>query len=303
MNELTNQQPKFSVALQSDAYKKLINNTLGDKQRALNFIANISTAVSQNPALQECTNASIISAGLMAETLGLSMSPTLGQSYLVPFNNTKQNCKQAQFQLGYKGYIQLAMRSGQYKKLNVVVIKEGELVSYDPLTEDLIVNIDYDDIDRDKKPTVGYYAMFEYLNGFKKSIYWSKNRMVAHAKKYSTAYKRDLEKGWKTSFWSTDFDSMALKTMLRQLISKWGVMSIELQKAYVSDMGVLNEKEEVEYVDNIKDTAVEVKEEVEADANTGEVLEIEKPKAKAKKAVKEEVKEETQTDTFVDDPY
>lgn len=303
MNELTNQQPKFSVALQSDAYKKLINNTLGDKQRALNFIANISTAVSQNPALQECTNASIISAGLMAETLGLSMSPTLGQSYLVPFNNTKQNCKQAQFQLGYKGYIQLAMRSGQYKKLNVVVIKEGELVSYDPLTEDLIVNIDYDDIDRDQKPTVGYYAMFEYLNGFKKSIYWSKNRMVAHAKKYSTAYKRDLEKGWKMSFWSTDFDSMALKTMLRQLISKWGVMSIELQKAYVSDMGVLNEKEEVEYVDNIKDTAVEVKEEVEADANTGEILEIEKPKAKAKKVVKEEEKEETQTDTFVDDPY
>lgn len=296
MNELTTNQPKFSVALQSDAYKKLINNTLGDKQRALNFIANISTAVSQNPALQECTNASIISAGLMAETLGLSMSPTLGQSYLVPFNNTKQNCKQAQFQLGYKGYIQLAMRSGQYKKLNVVVIKEGEFVSYDPLTEDLIVNIDYDDIDRDQKPTVGYYAMFEYLNGFKKSIYWSKNRMLAHAKKYSTAYKRDLEKGWKMSFWSTDFDSMALKTMLRQLISKWGVMSIELQKAYVSDMGVLNEKEEVEYVDNIK-------EEVEADANTGEVLEIEKPKAKAKKVVKEEVKEETQTDTFADDPY
>ena len=102
------------------------------------------------------------------------------------------------------------------------------------------------------------------------------------------------------SFWSTHFDSMALKTMLRQLISKWGVMSIELQKAYVSDMGVLNEKEEVEYVDNIKE---EVKEEVEADANTGEVLEIEKPKAKAKKVVKEEVKEETQTDTFVDDPY
>lgn len=292
------QQPKFSVAIQSDGYKKLINDTLGDKKRALNFVANISTAVSQNPTLQECTPASIVSAGLMAETLGLSMSTTLGHVYLVPFNNKKLNCKQAQFQLGYKGYLQLAMRSGQYKKINVLVIKEGELISYDPLTEDLEVNIDFTDEKREEKATIGYYAMFEYLNGFKKSIYWSKARMVAHAKKYSQAYAKDLEKGWSMSFWTTNFDEMAIKTMLRQLISKWGVMSIEMQAAYKSDMAILEKGKEPEYVDSTTyNTETKITEEIETDANTGEVLEIKEEKAPV---VKEEVKAAT---TEEDNPY
>ena len=239
----------FSVMIQSDAYKNLINNTLGDPKRAAGFVTAITSAVATNPALQECDAGTILSAGLLGETLQLSPSPQLGQYYLVPFNDRNRGCKVAQFQLGYKGYIQLAIRSGQYKKLNAMAIKEGELINYDPLNEEIEVQLIEDEGKRANTPTVGYYAMFEYLNGFRKVIYWSKEKMEAHANQYSQGYR--ARKGY--TFWEKDFDSMAIKTMLRQLISKWGIMSIEFQKAYEADMGVLRENQEPEYVDNIEE--------------------------------------------------
>lgn len=239
-------QPKFSVAIQSDGYKNLINNTLGDPKRAAGFVTAITSAVATNPSLQECDPATILSAGLLGETLQLSPSPQLGQYYLVPFNDRKLGRKVAQFQLGYKGYIQLAIRSGQYKKLNVLPIKEGELIRYDPLNEEIEVKLIEDDTEREQAKTIGYYAMFEYLNGFRKVLYWSREKMEAHALEYSQGYR--AKKGY--TFWEKDFDAMACKTMLRQLISKWGIMSIEFQKAYEADMGVLRPGDNVEYVDN-----------------------------------------------------
>lgn len=237
---------KFSVAIQSDGYKNLINNTLGDPKRAAGFITAISSAVATNPALQECDAGTILSAGLLGESLELSPSPQLGQYYLVPFNDKKNGRKVAQFQLGYKGYVQLAIRSGQYKKLNALAIKEGELIKYDPLNEELEVQLIEDETVRANAKTIGYYAMFEYLNGFRKTLYWSKEKMENHANTYSQGYR--ARKGY--TYWEKDFDSMAIKTMLRQLISKWGVMSIEFQKAFEADMGVIDEKGTVEYVDN-----------------------------------------------------
>lgn len=237
----------FSVAIQSDAYKNLINNTLKDPDRCAGFITAITSAVAVNPNLQDCEPSTILSAGLLGETLKLSPSPQLGQYYMVPFRDRTHGRIVAQFQLGYKGYIQLAIRSGQYKKLNAMAIKDGELIKYDPLNEELEVRLIEDEIVRESTPTIGYYAMFEYLNGFKKAIYWSKEKMEAHANKYSQGYR--ARKGF--TFWEKDFDSMAIKTMLRQLISKWGVMSIEFQKAYEADMGVIHEDTSVEYVDNV----------------------------------------------------
>ena len=127
-NSLATNKPRFSVAIQSDTYKNLINKTLGDKNRATRFIASISSAVATNASLQECDAGTILSGALLGESLNLSPSPQLGQYYLVPFNDSKKGCKVAQFQLGYKGYIQLAIRSGQYKKLNVLAVKKGELI-------------------------------------------------------------------------------------------------------------------------------------------------------------------------------
>lgn len=261
------QSMKLSVYLQNDAVKKQINQVVGGKN-GTRFISSIVSAVQSTPALQECTSPSIVNAALLGEALNLSPSPQLGQFYMVPFDNKKKGCKEAQFQLGYKGYIQLAIRSGYYKKLNVLAIKEGELVRYDPLDEEVEVNLIEDDILREEAPTMGYFAMFEYENGFRKTLYWSKKKMLAHAEKYSFAFYKNggarslelLEQGkipekdmWKySSFWFKDFDGMALKTMLRQLISKWGIMSIDLQNAIDKDMAVIHEDGKTEYVDAVK---------------------------------------------------
>mgnify|MGYP000370643938 FL=1 len=261
------QSMKLSVYLQNDAVKKQINQVVGGKN-GTRFISSIVSAVQNTPALQECTSPSIVNAALLGEALNLSPSPQLGQFYMVPFDNKKKSCKEAQFQLGYKGYIQLAIRSGYYKKLNVLAIKEGELVRYDPLDEEVEVNLIDDDILREEAPTMGYFAMFEYENGFRKTLYWSKKKMLAHAEKYSFAFYKNggarslelLEQGkipekdmWKySSFWFKDFDGMALKTMLRQLISKWGIMSIDLQNAIDKDMAVIHEDGKTDYVDAAK---------------------------------------------------
>lgn len=260
-NQIQAQRPKFSAMISTPGYQKMINNTLQDPKRAQRFVAAITSAVATNPALQECDPPTILSGALLGESLGLSPSPQLGQYYLVPFNNTKKGCKDAQFQLGYKGYIQLALRSGYYKHLNVIAVKAGELVHFDPLTEEVEINLNPDELARENSATVGYLAMFEYLNGFRKTIYWSKDKMLAHADKYSPAFSKDgqtIKKGNSTykkvsfadfeagnypkqdewlysSFWYKNFDAMAFKTMLRQLISKWGIMSIDLQTAFEQD--------------------------------------------------------------------
>lgn len=245
-NSLTkgNQRLGITAYLTNDAVKNQINNVIGGRN-GTRFISSVVSNVNNNPALQECTNQSILSGALLGESLNLSPSPQLGQYYLVPFND-KERGKVAQFQLGYKGYIQLAIRSGQYKKLNVLAIKEGELVRFDPLNEEIEVKLIEDEEAREEAKTVGYYAMFEYTNGFRKAIYWSKKKMEAHATKYSRGYA--AHKGY--TFWEKDFDGMAYKTMLRQLISKWGIMSIEMQTAMDGDMAVINEDGTRTYVDN-----------------------------------------------------
>lgn len=236
MNEnLTTAQPRkmtFSMAINSTGYQKLINNTIKDPAKRERFISAITSAVAINPLLQDCDPSTILSGALLGESLGLSPSPQLGQYYLVPFNNTKKGCKDAQFQLGYKGYVQLALRSGYYKSLTVFAVKAGELKKWNPVTEELEIELIEDDEVREKTQSIGYAARFEYLNGFSKTLYWSRQKMEAHALRYSKGYA--AKKGY--TFWERDFDAMAYKTMLRQLISRWGIMSIELQTAFEQDV-------------------------------------------------------------------
>lgn len=244
-NSIVPKKPTISAYLTEGAIKNRINQMIGAKE-GQRFIASVVSAVTTNPALADCDQQSILNAAFLGESLKLSPSPQLGQYYMVPFNDNKNGRKVAQFQLGYKGYIQLAIRSGQYKKLNVLSIKEGELINYDPLNEEIEVNLMDDEVARESAPTIGYYAMFEYTNGFRKTMYWSKAKMEAHAMNYSQGYK--AKKGY--TFWEKDFDGMAYKTMLRQLISKWGIMSIDMQDAFTKDMGVIQQDGAVEYVDN-----------------------------------------------------
>ena len=273
-NAVVAQKQKFSVAITTDAYKRLISNTLQDPARAQRFVASITSAVAVNPALQECTPPTIIAGALLGESLNLSPSPQLGQYYLVPFECRLKDRegkvlwqknpdgsiakdkngwqiavteKRAQFVLGYKGYIQLAIRSGQYSDIDVMDIREGEYLGKDPQTGKPRFHFIEDDEEREKLAVIGYMAYFEYLNGFRKVLYWSKEKMLAHADKYSPAFSaeayRRIQAGqiadqdmWKySSFWYKNFDDMAKKTLLRQLISRWGIMSIEMQKGYVGD--------------------------------------------------------------------
>lgn len=261
-NEIQRTQPKFSVVIQSDMYKKLINNTLGDPERSKRFIASISSAVATNPNLQQCEAGTILSGALLGESLNLSPSPQLGHYYLVPYKNNKTGTTEAQFQLGWHGYYQLAIRSGQYKDLDVIEIKDGEYLGRDKLTGKQRFEFIEDESERINKPTIGYLGYFELLNGYRKQIYMSKEEMEKHADTYSKAFNladyNKLKAGqipekemWKySSYWYKDFDGMAFKTILRRLISKYGVMSIEMQEAYTKDMAVMRENGDYDYVDS-----------------------------------------------------
>lgn len=285
-NQQLAQKPKFSVMITTQSYQNLINNTLRDPDRARSFTASITSAVAVNPALQECDAGTILAGALLGESLKLSPSPQLGQYYLVPFKNKRQQTVTAQFVLGYKGYIQLALRGGQYKDLDVMVIKQGEYSGKDPETGKARFKFIEDDDVRDALPTVGYMAFFEYLNGFRKVIYWSKEKMMTHADTYSPSFSRkgyeDLLAGkvpqsemWRySSFWYKNFDDMAKKTMLRQLISRWGVMSVDMQTALEHDDTITHDNDGqliAERIASAKDVRLE--------AVTQPVPQIEQPQA------------------------
>lgn len=262
---------KMGIAgyLAQEAVKQNVTNVVGQKDSQA-FISSIVSAVQTNPQLAECTNASLLSAALLGHSLNLPPSPQLGKMYFVPYKNSKTNVTEAQFMLSYKGYLELAMRSGQYRKIHVTDIREGELKSYDPIEDEYIFEPITDIAKRNETPVIGYYGYFILNNGFKKALYWSKEKLEAHAKRYSAAYR----KGWDSSLWKTDFDSMAQKTIIRQLISKHGIMSVEMQKGYEGDYGVIREDGTPEYLDSIPDEpekAVDVMADTVVDTTAEEV--------------------------------
>lgn len=261
----------FNNLINSDLMRTKINQMVGatDSQE---FITSITSAVNTNPALAECDPQTIISAALLGQSLHLKPSPQLGYFYMVPFNNRKKGTKEAQFQLGYKGLLQLAIRTSEYIDIDAIEIKEGEYKGRDKFTGRPKFEFVEDDDIRENLPVVGYMAYFEMKNGYIKRLYWSKTKMENHADTYSMAFDlekyHDLQEGkipqseqWKySSFWYKNFDEMAKKTMLRQLLSKHGLLSTEMQKAVESDQAVITNDLQPEYVDNenvIDNAAVE----------------------------------------------
>jgi recombination protein RecT len=229
-------------------------------KKAPAFISSIMNA-SNTPALKDAEPSSIISSAVVAATLDLPIDQNLGFAYLVPYN-TKENgnfIKKAQFQMGYKGYIQLAMRTGQYKTINAIEIYQGEIEKVNRLTGELEFNEDESLIDREI--VVGYIAYFKLLNGFEKTIYMSKEEMERHAKKYSQSYSSSKKWVADNSLWATDFDGMAIKTVMKRLLSKYGILSIEMQSAITNDQAVVNNQGNPQYVDN------QVNEEITQNAN------------------------------------
>lgn len=219
--------------LKTDKVKKSIVDVTGKNPAA--FISPILVAFSGNEQLQKCEPSSIFSAAVFAAGVNLSVDPSQGQAYLVPFKN------KATLQIGWRGYVQLALRTGQYKKLHAGVIRKGEIRSIDPLTGEFVIG------EKISEEIVGYVAHLELVNGFSKTIYMSKAEMETHAQTYSQSYAADKKKTW--SMWAKNFHQMAIKTILKKLLKNWGILSSEMQTAIQADQSVIDQ-DSFTYVDN-----------------------------------------------------
>ncbi|MDU1115305.1 MAG: recombinase RecT [Clostridium butyricum] len=212
--------------------KKRFEDILGKK--APGFISSVIN-VAKSPSLADAEPNSIMASAVVAATLDLPIDPNLGFAYIVPYNDKKQG-KIAQFQMGYKGFIQLAMRSGQYKTINAAPVFENDLKKINRLTGE----IEFNDNPEPSTKIVGYVGYFRLINGFEKALYMTREELEIHGKKYSQSYKSNKDWVVKQSLWTTDFDSMATKTVLKLLLSKYGPMSIEMQTAIKSDQASFN---------------------------------------------------------------
>lgn len=265
-NELAVKEEKgIASYLASPAVRESITNVLG-KDHVDSFVSDVVACVQNNETLAKCTNKSIFSAALLSKSIDLPLTPQLGYAYLVPFDNKHQEngktvyLKEATFQMGWKGYVQLALRSNNYRKLIATDVRKGEISGYNPFDDKYdITPIDFEKrTARDEKgnyliPVIGYYAKMELVNGFTKEMYMSHEDMLAYAQKYSKAYRSDLNKHTTYSFWTTKFEDMAKKTMLRQILGKWGLLTAELKTAYTHDMALIDEDGSIDYVDNKPD--------------------------------------------------
>lgn len=239
---MSNTQLTTKQFFQREDVKSKFTELLGT--RTNQFMTSLLSIVNNNSYLRNASPDSIYTSAMMAAALDLPINPNLGFAYIIPYGN------QAQFQIGYKGLIQLALRSGQFKTISVTPVCEGQLIENNPLTG---FKFDFNVKQSDK--VIGYAAYFSLINGYEKTMYMSVSEVEAHGKKYSKTFNNGV--------WKNDFNAMAQKTVLKLLLSKYAPLSIEMQKAVVADQAVIKnvEEMEVEYVDNGIDNS-EVKEQV-----------------------------------------
>ncbi len=259
-NQIGERQKKvpFSVAINTPSYQALIQSAIKDVNRRNQFMTSIISAASANPQIMGCTPDSVLSVALLGESLGLSPSPQLGHFYFVPFNQKEKKdkngnivrpaCTVAQFVIGYKGYKQLAQKSGTCTLLNASIVKEGEIIDYDPFKGMYTLRAIKDPKERANAPIAGYYAVYKNTYGYEKEVLMTKEEMLTYADRYSPAFSaasyEKLQRGeipekdlWRySSFWYKDFDGMALKTMIRRLFNSGDViLSLDMQTAYMAD--------------------------------------------------------------------
>jgi len=247
MQEKTNKEAKVSInvmmssLLDREGMRKRFDELLGE--RAPQFISSVVSLVNADVNLQKAFNEApmtVIQAALKAATYDLPIDPNLGYAYIMPFNNSvkkpDETCEkrmEAQFILGYKGMHQMALRTGAYKTINVLDVREGELKSFDRLTEEIALDFIEDDEVRESKPIIGYVGYYRLVNGTEKTLYMTKKQVAAHEKKFRKG--QYMGKGWRENF-----DAMALKTVYRQLIGKWGLMSIDYRTATKDTTALVN---------------------------------------------------------------
>lgn len=268
-----------------------LQQVLGAKKQE--FVNNVTALVANDTALQECEPLSIMYSAIKATALDLPLDKNLGFAYVIPYDNKKKGVKEAQFQIGFKGFVQLAIRSGQFKNINVTDVRKGEIVDTDLLTGEVKLQVLPN---RETLPVIGYIAYFRLINGFEKILYMSVDEITLHAMKFSQTYKSNNKYVKENSNWTTNFDVMAKKTVLKLLLSRYAPLSVEMRSAITADQAVISEKGE-EYVDNqIEETQTE---EIAQKAIEQETLDIVKQAMQAQEVQAEEVKVSTE-DLFED---
>ena len=243
-NELTHKH-----FFNSPAVKQKFSEVLdGNGQQ---FVASLLSIITNNKLLAKATNESIMTAAMKAATLKLPIEPSLGMAYVVPYNRSEKHgdtwikINEAQFQMGYRGFIQLAQRSGQIRNINCDIVYKEEFLRYDKVYGTL--HLKEEQVDSGE--VEGYFASLELINGFRKMIFWKKEKVIAHAQKYSKTYDKQIGDFKSGTPWKTEFDAMAQKTLIKELLSKYAPLSTELQEAIIAD----NEDSNVNEVKRAKD--------------------------------------------------
>lgn len=266
----------FNQTITNTKTQDYLASVLGEKKGQ--FVSNLTSLVANDKNLQECEPITTMYAAMIATSLDLPLNRNLGFAYVIPYKNNKEGKTEAQFQIGYKGLLQLAIRSGQFSTINVTDIREGEIETFDLLTGEIKFTAKPN---REQLPIIGYASFFRLNNGFAKTLYMTKSEVEAHGLRYSQTFSSKNDYVRKSSKWTTDFDAMARKTVLKLLLSRYAPLSVEMQKAVTSDQAVFrNDTDTPTYIDNeIQDTTAE---EVNESTIVRDIL-----KAKTKEEVQE----------------
>lgn len=281
------EETAMSIYLSQETTKKYLKTILGDKDKVNQFVTSLTTLSGSSSQLKSCTNNSLLACALKATSMGLPFDQNLGFAWAVPYKNRSTGTTTATFQIGAKGYVQLALRTGQYRYIGSREVRQGEFLGRNFVGDPEIKWLP--DNERENLGIIGYMAGIELVNGFRKSIFWTHEMVEKHAFKYSQSYRKYKKTGNENdAIWASDFDKMAEKTLLKLLISKYGIMSTDIQNAVISDQSKINidlgtGTENIEYVDNQNEqqnkgfTQDDVKssepEFIEVDESTGEVKE------------------------------
>lgn len=239
----------FNQTITNPSTQKYLSDVLGERKGS--FVNNLTALVANNAMLQDCEPYTVMFAAMKATALNLPLDNSLGFAYVLPYKDNKRGITVAQFQLGYKAYKQLALRSGMFSKIpNATDVREGELVKRDRLTGDCIFKFEDDDAKRAKLKVIGYVSFFRLLNGAESTFYMSQEEMEAHALRYSQTYRSRDSRVKGASKWTTDFETMALKTVIKLNLSKNAPLCVELQDAIKADQSVQFERNKYDYIDN-----------------------------------------------------
>lgn len=218
----------FNQKIQDERTQKYLTSVLGERKNT--FVSNLTSLVGNSYQLQQCEPMTLMYSAMKATVLNLPLDANLGYAYVIPYK--LRNGVMAQFQIGYKGFIQLALRSGLFSSLNVTDVRDGEIIEHDILSGTFVIK---GKENREALPVVGYAAYFKLLNGFEKTLYMTVDQLNAHGAKYSKTFSEG-------GLWQTDFDKMARKTVMKLLLNRWAPLSVEMAQAVQLDQSVMRPK-------------------------------------------------------------